>query len=93
MGAPIAAGDWLFLETATANRDVGVFQRADELDLDRDANPHLAFGRGIHVCLGAPLARLEARVAIEELLARYSDISELTVDHDGAIFVTTALAS
>jgi cytochrome P450 len=53
-----------------ANRDPEVFANPDELDLTRDPNPHLAFGRGIHFCLGAPLARLTARIAIRQVLER-----------------------
>ena len=55
---------------ASANRDESQFERPDELDVGRDPNRHLAFGDGIHFCLGAPLARLEGRIALEELLSR-----------------------
>jgi cytochrome P450 len=54
----------------SANRDEVVFERADQLDVGRDKNPHLAFGFGVHYCLGANLARMEARVALDALLAR-----------------------
>jgi len=68
-GVPVAAGDSLFLMWSSANRDPAHFDAPDELRLDRP-NPrdHLGFGRGIHHCVGAPLARMEARVALEELL-------------------------
>lgn len=70
-GVPLAEGSRLMLLWASANRDERHFERADALDLDRE-NPrrHLAFGVGVHHCLGAALARLEARVVLETLLAR-----------------------
>lgn len=72
-GVAIPAGALVALCWASANRDDAVFERPDELLLDRP-NPgmHLAFGRGIHHCVGAPLARLEARVAVGKLLAQTS---------------------
>jgi cytochrome P450 len=56
---------------AAANRDARQFAHEHVFDIDRDPNPHLAFGRGIHFCLGAPLARLEGRVALNILLDRF----------------------
>jgi cytochrome P450 len=73
-GRRIAAGDVLLLLYASANRDEEVFgDDADRFDVARDfaTRRHLAFGFGEHLCLGAPLARLEARVLFEELLARH----------------------
>lgn len=55
---------------ASANRDEEQFPDADRFDIERDPNRHLAFGHGIHFCLGAPLARLEARIALSSLLER-----------------------
>ena len=67
-GVPLAGGDHLFLLWSSANRDPLEHEDADELRLDRKyASSHLAFGRGLHFCLGAPLARLEARCAIDSL--------------------------
>jgi cytochrome P450 len=59
---------------AAANRDPEVFADPDMLDLGRDPNPHVGFGRGIHFCLGAPLARLEAQIALPLLLERFPDL-------------------
>lgn len=70
-GAMVRAGDALFLAIPAANRDPAVFAEPDRLDLARSPNPHVAFGEGIHFCLGAPLARLEARIALARLLARF----------------------
>ena len=53
---------------ASANRDESVFDRADAFVIDRDPNPHLAFGFGIHNCLGAHLARLEGRIAVASMI-------------------------
>jgi cytochrome P450 len=55
-----------------ANRDPDAFDEPDTIRLDRDTSDSLVWGSGIHVCLGAPLARLQLRVALEELLARTS---------------------
>ena len=71
-GVPVAAGDPLLLLYAAANRDEGAFgPDADRFRVDRDPNHHVAFGFGPHFCIGAALARLEGRVLLEELLARW----------------------
>ena len=69
-GRPVAAGDFVWLVFGSANLDPGAFDRAANLDPEGTPNRHVGFGRGIHQCIGAPLARLELRVALEELLAR-----------------------
>ena len=67
----IPKGDTMMLLLAAAHRDPSVNDRPDEFDPDREAIRHLAFGRGAHYCLGAPLARLEAAVALSALTARF----------------------
>jgi cytochrome P450 PksS len=69
-GVPIPRGELVYAVLASANRDARQFSDPDSLDLARDPNRHLAFGLGIHYCLGAPLARLEGQIAIAALLAR-----------------------
>lgn len=72
-GEHISAGDPLVLLYASANRDERAFgPTAGAFDVGRDPNPHLSFGFGAHFCIGAALARLEGRVLLEELLARFS---------------------
>ena len=70
-GQTVEAGQQIFLALPSANRDPEVFARPDALDLARSPNPHLAFGEGIHFCLGSSLARLEARIALTRLFARF----------------------
>ena len=71
-GQQIEKGDYLCLLYPAANRDEDVWERADELDVTRKPDPaHLAFGFAEHFCLGANLARREARIVITELLARF----------------------
>jgi cytochrome P450 len=69
-GVTIAAGERLLLGWGSANRDSAVFDDVDDFVLDRPRNPHLAFGDGIHRCLGVNLARLEMRVVLEEVIKR-----------------------
>ena len=73
-GVRIPAGQVVLPWLAAANRDGRVFTEPHRLDVHRRPNPHLTFGHGVHFCLGAPLARLEARVALRLLLERYRDI-------------------
>lgn len=74
-GRRIAAGERVTLIWASANRDEAVFGDPDEFRLDRDPDENLLYGRGIHVCPGAQLARLELRVVMEELLKGTSEIA------------------
>lgn len=67
-GHEIPAGESVSVWIAAANRDPRVFDDPHVFDIERSANPHIAFGHGIHYCLGAPLARLEIRIALRELL-------------------------
>lgn len=78
-GCPMHSGERVLLSYASANRDPAVFDRPDEVVLDREHNRHLAFGIGIHRCLGSNLARMELKVALEGWLARYPRF-ELAVD-------------
>ena len=74
-GVEIAAGQKIAALIGSANRDEGIFERADEMDITRDPNPHIGFGAGIHFCLGAPLARLEMSVSLPALWEKYPDMS------------------
>ena len=74
-GVRISRGDPVLVALSGANRDPARFGDPGLLDLGRDSSGHLAFGHGIHYCLGAPLARLEAEIAVSRLLARFGSIS------------------
>ena len=73
-GQRISAGQRVLCAIGAANRDPTVFVEPDKLDIERNEKSHIAFGRGIHHCLGAPLAMLEARAAFSALLDRFSHI-------------------
>lgn len=79
-GIRLRPGDRVYLAWASANRDEERFERADECVLDRAPNPHLSFGYGAHRCIGAPLARAELRLVLEQVLRRMPD---LTIDRAG----------
>ena len=74
-GCPIHAGERIMSSLASADRDPAKFANPDVFDITRpDANRHVAFGKGIHVCLGAPLARVEGEIALATLLRRYPEM-------------------
>ncbi|GAA3437748.1 cytochrome P450 [Kutzneria kofuensis] len=73
-GVTIPAGDTVLLGMASANRDPSRFPEPDRLDPARPDRQHFTFGHGVHYCLGAPLARLEIRIALETLFARFPDL-------------------
>ncbi|HSW11884.1 MAG TPA: cytochrome P450 [Solimonas sp.] len=72
-GRKIAAGNAMMFLTGSANRDDRRFVNGDTFDIHRQARPHLSFGYGIHACVGAVLARLEGRIALEEVLKRFPE--------------------
>ncbi|MFI9780330.1 cytochrome P450 [Streptomyces sp. NPDC051956] len=78
-GVPVPAGETVLLSLSAANRDPARFPDPDRLDLGRDVGGHVALGHGIHYCLGAPLARAEAEIALAALLDRFKEI-ELAQD-------------
>lgn len=73
-GVTIPAGDSVFVSIGALNRDPSKFSEPDRLEITRPATGHLAFGHGLHHCLGAPLARVEGAVAIGQLITRFPDI-------------------
>jgi hypothetical protein len=73
-GKTIREGERVFAFMNSANRDPGAFDDPERFDIARPVNPHLTFGHGIHFCLGAPLARLEARIAAVRLAERLPGI-------------------
>jgi len=73
-GQVIPAGKLVLVMIGSANRDATKFQDADRFDITRDPNPHIAFGHGIHFCLGAALSRLEGRVALTDLLEQLKGV-------------------
>ncbi|MFG3319544.1 cytochrome P450 [Streptomyces sp. NPDC048171] len=77
-GTPVAAGDSVLVSLAAASRDPGHFPDPDRFDIGRAPRGHLGFGHGLHHCLGAPLARMEATVAVRLLLERYPTLAFAT---------------
>jgi cytochrome P450 len=86
-GQPIAEGNVLVLLNGSANRDDRRFPNGDTFDIKRGVSRHLSFGYGLHFCLGANLARLEARVALDEVLQRWP---HWEVDYDNAVQARTS---
>jgi cytochrome P450 len=91
-GQGIKAGERVFALLGASHRDLSMFRDAHEVDIARVQNPHVAFGFGIHMCIGAPLARIEGQEAFRVLLSRFEDFQlaagELTWRDD---FVTRGL--
>src|SRR5215469_2100477 len=77
----VRAGDPVLCSRTSANRDESVFSRADELDFERDPNPHVAFGYGPHFCLGANLARMELQVALGTIFGRLPAVRLAVPEH------------
>jgi cytochrome P450 len=86
-GTRVLQGSVLLLLNGSANRDERQFENPDQLDVRRKIDHHLSFGYGIHFCLGASLARIEGRVALDEVLKRWPDWQ---VDHDRAVMARTS---
>ncbi len=90
-GAAIPAGAVVLVVVGAANRDPAQFKDPEKFDIARDPNDHLAFGEGIHFCLGAPLARMEAAVAFETILARFPRLRlkdpAMKPQHKGSYFL------
>src|SRR5262249_21265547 len=86
-GTRVPEGSTVLLLNGSANRDERAFEDADRLDVKRGDINHLSFGRGLHFCLGASLARLEGCVALEEILARWIGWE---IDHEGAEMARTS---
>jgi cytochrome P450 len=84
-GVPIPAGELVFVSLPSGNRDPGFTDSPEVLDIRRGAPGHLAFGHGVHHCLGAPLARMEMRVAFPALLQRFPTLA-LAEDFDDVQF-------
>ncbi len=86
-GVEIPEGALIRLYWGSANRDASMFDRADEFDITREQRRHLAFGHGLHFCIGAALARLEVRIALEALLA----LGDLHIDRSGTARIPSSM--
>jgi cytochrome P450 len=91
-GQTIRAGEGLIMPNDIGNRDPEIFPNPDELDIRRDARRHVAFGFGVHQCLGQPLARMELQVVYNTLYKRIptlrlaADLEQIPFKHDGAVY-------
>ncbi|WP_326953656.1 cytochrome P450 [Amycolatopsis sp. NBC_01286] len=91
-GETVRAGEGMIMANDIANRDPDVFPDGDRLDLSRDAHRHIAFGFGVHQCLGQPLARLELQVVYSTLyrriptLALATEVGKVPFKHDGSVY-------
>ncbi|MCA1224341.1 cytochrome P450, partial [Streptomyces sp. 8L] len=91
-GRTVRAGEGLILANDIANRDPGAFPDPDRLDIGRDARHHVAFGFGVHQCLGQPLARMELQVVYSTLYRRVptlrlaADLGDIPFKHDGSVY-------
>lgn len=91
-GQVIRAGEGVIIASDLGNRDATVFPDPDRLDIARDARRHVAFGTGVHHCLGQPLARLELQVVYGTLYRRIptlrlaTDVDRIPFKHDGFIY-------
>ncbi|MFS0634301.1 cytochrome P450 [Mesobacillus foraminis] len=74
-GQMIKRGELIIISLNSANHDPNLFENPDLFDITREKSPHLAFGKGIHLCLGAPLARLEGEIAITSLMQRFPEMN------------------
>jgi cytochrome P450 len=94
-GQTIPANQIVLAWTASANRDPAQFPDPDRFDIEREPNRHLAFGHGVHYCVGAPLARLEARIALTMMLEQLKDLQRIegvpVMVHQGIVFVIRSL--
>ena len=81
-GETIKAGQRVLIGLAAASRDPEKFDDPDDLDVTRDPNNHMAFGQGIHVCVGAPLARLEAQETFAALCERFDPPTIVDEDYE-----------
>ena len=89
-GVTIPAGEMVVASLLGANRDPEMFANPDTFDITRTPNKHIAFGNGIHYCVGAPLARMEGSIAFNTLLRRVPNLA-LTVDVDALQWNPTIL--